>query len=390
MLTHFDDCLRLMEAPRDELIATLSSNQRDTPLWHPLGFVSCTISEGVGWALKVHVWPKGSRLAKRPNWSIHDHVFRIHSRLLQGSLRNRVYEVRPGSSLEIYSVDYESKASALIPTGRFVDVTLARSDSQPKDSRYVVEIGQFHHSHVPTNTLAASLVLKTGRIEARPLVIGRRHSSAIQLPVYERSTYPPSVFWRLALAESATPDPQIGLEAGIVRLAPFDQSWSEAYEAEVTVLRQLLGSAFLFSEHIGSTALPGVAQAKPIIDMMVAVPSMQIADNLIDVLRMAGYVYRPDGSLPDRVYFNKRAGHHDTHHVSLTTRNSLFWDEKIIFRDYLRAHPRRAEQYLRLKRRLAAAFPSDRPSYKKGKEDFVYSTLRKAVAEGFDKLVRRA
>jgi GrpB-like predicted nucleotidyltransferase (UPF0157 family) len=384
MLTHFDDCLRLMAAPRDELIATLTSNRRGTPLWHPLGFVSCTICAGLGWALKVHVWPKGSRRAKQPNWPIHDHLFRIDSRLLQGSIRNRVYEVRAGESLEMYSVDYESKASTLVPTGRFVDVTLARSAIQATDSRYVVELGEFHHSYVPTNALAASVVLKTARIEAHPFVIGRRQTTAAQLPLYERATYPPDVFWRLALADNKGPDPQVGLEAGIVRLVAFDRSWAEAYEAEVAVLRKLLGPEFLYSEHIGSTALPGVAEAKPIIDLMVAVPSMRAAVNLIDVLRTAGYVYRPDGSLPDRIYFNKRMGHHDTHHISLTTLNSMFWDEKIVFRDYLRAHPRRAEQYRRLKNRLAAAFPSDRPSYTKGKEDFVYSTLRKAVAERFD------
>lgn len=382
-LTHFDDCARLLDAPRKELLAELSRNARGVPLWHPLGFVSCTMASGPDWALKVHLWPKSRRLTKRPNWPIHDHVYRIDSRILQGSIRNRVYTVNPGSRFELYSVDYENKASSLLPSGTRVDISIASSTSLSVDSRYRIELGTFHHSYVAQTALAASLVLKTLRTSVGPYVVGRPYSSKIRLPLYAREPYPSDVFWRLVLAGSELLDPVVGLEAGIVRLNSFREDWAIAYDVEVARLRLLLGDLFLASEHIGSTALPGVVEAKPIIDMMVAVPTMSMANELIGRLTGAGYVYRPDGSLPDRVYFNRRNGPHDTHHISLTTLNSTFWVEKVVFRDYLRAHPSDAARYRQLKRRLAGAYPTNRRAYTDGKEQFVYSTLKRAAEEGF-------
>lgn len=382
-LTHFDDCARLLDAPRNELLAALRLNRLGVPLWHPLGFVSCTLASGPDWALKIHLWPKGRRLTKRPNWPIHDHAYRIDSRVLHGAIRNRVYCVAPGSDLELYSVDYENKASSLSPTGTRVDVSLVSSTSLPLDSRYAIELGTFHHSYVPPTTLAASIVLKTLRTSSGPYVVGRPYNPQIRMPLYARAAYPSDVFWRLVLADAEATDPVVGLEAGIVKLAPFHSDWSTAYDEEVARLRALLRTIFLASEHIGSTALPGVVEAKPIIDMMVAVPSMSIAKALIARFTSAGYVYRPDGSLPDRVYFNRRSGIHDTHHISLTTLNSTFWVEKLVFRDYLRAHPSHASRYRQLKRRLAAAYPTDRRSYTDGKAQFVYFTLERAADEGF-------
>jgi GrpB-like predicted nucleotidyltransferase (UPF0157 family) len=364
-LIHFDDCLRLLAMSRQELVAELSRNRLGVPLWHPLGFVSCTLVGGPDWALKVHLWPKGHRLTKRPTWPIHDHAYRIDSRILQGTIRNRIYSVTPGSKLELYSVDYENKASSLAPTGTRVDVSLFSSTTQSLDSRYTVELGTFHHSYVPPTALAASVVVKTLRTSVGPYVIGRPYSSNIRIPLYTRAAYPADVFWRLVLADSEVIDPVVGLEAGIVRLTSFNEDWVMAYEEEVARLRSLLGALFLASEHIGSTALPGVVEAKPIIDMMVAVPSMTIANELIGRLTEVGYVYRADGSLPDRVYFNRRTGHHDTH------------------RDYLCAHPSHALRYRQLKRRLAVTYPTDRRAYTDGKAKFVYSTLERAAEEGF-------
>src|SRR6218665_1155850 len=151
MLIHFDNCRSLIFLPKPQLFRMLALFARGQPLWHPLGFISCTLAQGPDWALKVRLWPMGTRLTKRPNWPIHDHSYRIESRVLHGALRNRVYSMVPGERFERYRVDYESKASSLTPTGQRTDLFLEKSAHQESDSLYVVEKGVFHNSFVPTS-----------------------------------------------------------------------------------------------------------------------------------------------------------------------------------------------------------------------------------------------
>lgn len=53
-----------------------------------------------------------------------------------------------------------------------------------------------------------------------------------------------------------------------VRLAPHDPSWAGLFELERAVLGQALGPLATSIEHVGSTAVAGLA-AKPVIDVLV-------------------------------------------------------------------------------------------------------------------------
>ena len=57
--------------------------------------------------------------------------------------------------------------------------------------------------------------------------------------------------------------------------------------------------------------------------------------------------------------------------------NGELWD-RLLFRDYLRAHPKEAAAYQRLKQRLAAKHRADREAYTDGKSDYVEAIMRKA------------
>lgn len=381
MQIHFDDCQRLFELPRAQLLRTLASFARGQPLWHPLGFVSCTVAQGPEWALKVHLWPVGARLTKKPNWPIHDHAFKIESRVLHGALRNRVYSLSPGEKFELYRVDYESKASSLIATGRRADLILEKSAMQETDSIYAIDKGVFHNSFVPCSKSTATVVLKTVRQSDMPLVVGRPFSVGVKLPLYSRTVFPESIFWDSVFVQPSLQS-TIGLEIGVVRLENFQDSWAVEYAREVVKLKLILGDRFCGAEHIGSTSIFGL-DAKPIIDLMIAVPSMDVAQAAIEDLTRAGYVFRPDGSLADRVYFNKRDSGRDSHHISLTTIDSNFWAEKIVFREYLRADEKLREEYQLLKRDLSSRHPRDRVAYTNSKRDFVYRVLDRAYANRF-------
>lgn len=162
-----------------------------------------------------------------------------------------------------------------------------------------------------------------------------------------------------------------------IDIVPYDPAWPASFEAEAAELRRLLPSELVGRiEHFGSTAVPGLA-AKPIIDMMVEVPSLAVvAQRIAPILTPLGYEFfwrDAERGLPGIAYawFIKRdAEGHRTHHIHCLEARSSEW-ERLLFRDYLRAHPEAAREYDALKRSIAEKHPDDRVAYSKAKTGFV-------------------
>ncbi len=162
----------------------------------------------------------------------------------------------------------------------------------------------------------------------------------------------------------------IGLARGTVQLHSYLPDWKTLFEQEATLLRSAMGSAARQVEHVGSTAINGM-WAKPIIDLVVVVHSLDEAGSWIQVLRTLGYEHRSNDDVPDRLFFVKGPQTRRTHHLSLAEVTSKFYREKILFREYLRAHRAAFDEYLELKKKLAFLYPKDRESYTAGKSAFV-------------------
>ena len=167
----------------------------------------------------------------------------------------------------------------------------------------------------------------------------------------------------------------IGLPRLTVRLVPHDAAWAAEFAAEAAHLQALLGTDVGPIEHIGSTAVPGI-HAKPIIDMMAGVDTLERARSFSSTLEAAGYEYRPNGDAPDRILFVKGPSVCRTHHLSLVVRGSAQWNGCLRFRDALRLDRELAKEYESLKQGLAAKFSSDRPSYTAAKEQFILRVIR--------------
>jgi len=73
-----------------------------------------------------------------------------------------------------------------------------------------------------------------------------------------------------------------------VALVPHDAAWLEAFQLEKLRLLQLSPGVFVDIQHFGSTAVPGIP-AKPIIDILAGVASMEAADSLTAPLLQFGY-----------------------------------------------------------------------------------------------------
>ena len=61
--------------------------------------------------------------------------------------------------------------------------------------------------------------------------------------------------------------------------------------------------------------------------------------------------------------------------------NGEFWENHILFRDYLRKHKEDVIEYADLKLELALKYENDRDSYASGKDDFIKRILKKAKNE---------
>ncbi len=159
-----------------------------------------------------------------------------------------------------------------------------------------------------------------------------------------------------------------------VHIVEYDEDWPRRFVAEREQLRQAIGDFVVGTiEHVGSTAVPGLA-AKPIIDIMVGVAGLTEAKPAIPLLEAMGYCYFPHR--PDVMHWLcKPSPMHRTHHVHLVPFESRLWVLRLKFRDRLRSDADVAADYARLKRSLAARYPFDREAYTEAKGPFIRRIL---------------
>jgi len=177
------------------------------------------------------------------------------------------------------------------------------------------------------------------------------------------------------------------MSADRINIVPYDSGWPRRFEAEAVLLRMALGDLALRIDHVGSTAVPGLA-AKPVIDIQVSVVSLEPSRAFRELLSTVGYAHINIGAF-DSVYpfFQKPQEWPSTHHVHLCRHGSHEERTHLVFRDYLRDHPATAAQYETLKRTLAAAHAGasfeERERYSLAKTPFISAIIETALRQGY-------
>jgi GrpB-like predicted nucleotidyltransferase (UPF0157 family) len=177
-----------------------------------------------------------------------------------------------------------------------------------------------------------------------------------------------------------------GMAVGIddIVLVAYRDAWPRGFADEAAAIRAVLPAAAATwpLEHIGSTAVIGLA-AKPILDLLLIAPDGDWPRAaLVEAFASLGYVFWAANPAPDHLLFIKGLPPYAsgrTHHVHvrpIATAHPI-----IAFRDALRASPPLASEYAALKATLAAAFAQDREAYTHGKDEFVARVLREREAE---------
>jgi GrpB-like predicted nucleotidyltransferase (UPF0157 family) len=164
-----------------------------------------------------------------------------------------------------------------------------------------------------------------------------------------------------------------------IEIADSDPRWPDLYEAEKHVILSVINGLIGPVEHVGSTSVPGLG-AKPIIDIMVAIPDIEDAHRTYRPLESIGYHYLPEYEMyiPERRFFRKINDLGQiTHHLHMVEETTDFWDDHILFREYLKTHPTTARNYEAMKRDLAALH-ADRTAFTDAKTPFIQGVLVRA------------
>jgi GrpB-like predicted nucleotidyltransferase (UPF0157 family) len=164
-----------------------------------------------------------------------------------------------------------------------------------------------------------------------------------------------------------------------VIVVAHDPEWADKAENEASQIKATLGDIVLAIHHIGSTSIPGI-HAKPIIDFLLVVESIEALDEHSRAMEMLDYESMGEYGIPGRRYFRKsNAQGIRTHHVHSFEKDHAEVFKHLVFRDYMIAHPEAAEDYARLKKRLASAHPDDIQAYMDGKDPFIKEHLAKGM-----------
>ena len=184
-----------------------------------------------------------------------------------------------------------------------------------------------------------------------------------------------------------TPTPSHGAvvptNAERVQIIPYDELWPSEFADCARELRHCLGDLARRIDHIGSTAVPGLA-AKDVIDVQITVDSLDAPD-IAALFIEAGYEHveavtedhRPPGAREPaaqwrKLLFRARPPRRSVHaHVRVDGAANARY--ALLFRDYLRADAAAAAAYAEVKRRLATVEPPLPPP--------AYTTIKDPVCD---------
>ena len=152
---------------------------------------------------------------------------------------------------------------------------------------------------------------------------------------------------------------------GPIVLVEYDPKWALRFEREAHRIRAALGTRAMLLEHAGSTSVPGLA-AKPIIDIVLAVPDSSNEDDYVPALEAEGYRLR----IREPDWYEHRMLRKTDPSVNLHvfSADCPEIDRMLAFRDHLRTNEADRQLYERTKRELAAQRLGVRPGLRRREE----------------------
>ena len=162
-----------------------------------------------------------------------------------------------------------------------------------------------------------------------------------------------------------------------VIVTEYDPTWPKLFAAECNRIRIACGPMITRIEHFGSTAVPGMA-AKPIVDLLVGVRSLDAFAPHVPQLERIGYQNFGAVMLVERLYLRRRGPPH--FNIAVAVDGGSWWRAQLALRDYLRARPAEALAYANRKRELFREGVRTFESFTKEKAPYLRALLKRSTA----------
>ncbi len=163
---------------------------------------------------------------------------------------------------------------------------------------------------------------------------------------------------------------------GAILLEPYNPEWPSRYAALESQIRDALGAKVVLIEHVGSTSVPGLS-AKPIIDMVLAVPHSADESAYVPPLERAGFVLK----IREPAWFEHRLLKPPVIDGNLHVFSAGCEEigRMLAFRDWLRTNESDRQLYERTKRDLAGRTWKYMQNYADAKSQVVQEILGRAL-----------
>lgn len=162
-----------------------------------------------------------------------------------------------------------------------------------------------------------------------------------------------------------------------VEVVRYSDEWVASFVAWRKRLDEALSETAVRIEHVGSTAVPGLA-AKPIVDIQVSVTDVEDERAYVPAIEGLGVSLR--FREPGHRYFRRSGAQPRTVQIHVCNAGGEWERAHFLFRDYLCAEREARDAYARLKQKLADSFRDDRLAYNEGKTGFILDMLSDAEA----------
>lgn len=170
----------------------------------------------------------------------------------------------------------------------------------------------------------------------------------------------------------------LGMNRKTVSLSAHSSNWSKAFSIASDLLRETISSG-LELHHIGSTSIPNI-HAKPILDILGVVPSIEAFESRRSDLESLGFVWKGEYGIANRRYcvLYDESEEMGLIHLHVFAKTDHEVEKHLIFRDYLRASQEASGRYEDLKRKLAQTHSGVRTNYSEGKAELISQLLKEA------------
>lgn len=161
----------------------------------------------------------------------------------------------------------------------------------------------------------------------------------------------------------------------------YSPQWQIDFERLKQVLQKPFAGLPVVIEHVGSTAVPGLA-SKPIIDIDIVYSVETSFEEIKNGLAQLDYYHNGDQGITGREVFKRLPDGvaHETldaikHHLYVCRDDSVQLQRHLLFRDYLRKNAESRKQYEEIKSAAAIQARQDKTAYAGIKEEMARSFI---------------